>query len=202
VFLIKGFDEMSLVDWDGCVAATVYVGRCNFRCPRCMNLGLIRTPDEYRTIPEEEILESVRAKTDFLDGVVITGGEPFVQRDLREFLVRLRETGLDIKIDTNGSLPLGLRYVLEQGLVDSVMIKLMGPLDARCYARCARLGEDAGRMVGNVRESVELLRVSGVNHAFRLRVVRGLHTDSDVEKLSEQLGGSGRLIIEHGDRQC
>ncbi|MBN2564455.1 MAG: anaerobic ribonucleoside-triphosphate reductase activating protein [Candidatus Eisenbacteria bacterium] len=191
---IKGFDQMSLVDWDGMVATTVYLSGCNFRCPYCHNSGLVLFPDQYESIPVDEILEYVRAHNDFIDGVVVTGGEPCVHGKIGGFLAQLRELGVRVKLDTNGSFPELLESLITDGLLDYVAMDVKAPLDFDSYARSAGITDR--RIFERVRDSVDLLMEGRVDYEFRMTVVPALHRASDLIRVAEQVKGARRFILQ------
>ena len=116
---IQGFQKMTLLDFPGRVACTVFTGGCNLRCPFYHNGGLVRTPMEHGNMTEV-VFDYLSRRRGILDGVCLTGGEPLLQPDLKDFLSRLHEMGFLIKLDTNGALPKRLSRVLDAGLIDYV----------------------------------------------------------------------------------
>lgn len=194
-FAIKGFDRMSLVDWDGMVATTLYLSGCNFRCPYCHNSGLVLFPEEYETVPIAEVLPYLKEHNDFLDGVVVTGGEPCMHRQAPELIGALRDTGMRVKVDTNGSYPEMLEKLIRDELVDYVAMDIKAPLDFDSYARSAGIADR--RTLDRVRDSVDLLMASDVDYEFRTTVVPALHRSSDLERIAEQVKGARRFVIQN-----
>jgi pyruvate formate lyase activating enzyme len=192
---IKGFDRMSLIDWDGMVATTLYLSGCNFRCPYCHNSGLVLFPDEYESIPLDEVLAYVREHNDFLDGVVVTGGEPCVHRKLPTLLADLADAGVQVKLDTNGSFPEVLEALIDAALVDYVAMDIKAPLDFDSYSRSAGITDR--RALERVRDSIDLLMEGRVDYEFRMTVVPALHRASDIERIAEQVKGARRFVIQN-----
>ena len=188
---IIGFIKTSLLDWDGRVAAVVYLPGCNFRCPFCHNKEIVLSPETMEEVPLEEVEEYIRSNAEFLDGIVVTGGEPTIHRDLPEFLSRLKALGTKVKLDTNGTNPDMLQDVLEAGLVDYVAMDLKAPLDAK-YDELTGVAVPLDK----VKRSIELLRSSGVEHEFRTTVVPILLTPGDVERIAAYIGGAGKYAIQ------
>lgn len=188
---IIGFIKTSLLDWDGHVVAVLYLPGCNFRCPFCHNKDLVLSPDSMEEVPLEEIEEYVRDNAEFLDGVVVTGGEPTIHSDLPGLLSRLKALGVKVKLDTNGTNPDMLGDVLEAGLVDYVAMDLKAPLDEK-YDELA--GVDVP--IDRVKRSIEVLRNSGVEHEFRTTVVPILLTQKDVERIAAYIGGASKFAIQ------
>lgn len=192
---IKGFDQMSLVDWDGMVATTLYTSGCNFRCPYCHNSGLVLFPDQYESIPLKEILSYIEEHDDFLDGVVITGGEPCIHKKLPGLIESLRETGMQIKLDTNGAFPDMLESLISEDLIDYVAMDIKAPLDFDSYARSSGISDR--RTLDRVRDSVDLLMDGPVDYEFRTTIVPALHRSSDLERIAEQLKGARRYVLQN-----
>ena len=115
---IQGFQKLTLIDYPGKVACTVFTGGCNLRCPFCHNAGLVNTPDAYPNA-ESDVLEYLSRRKGLLDGVCITGGEPLLQNGLADFAGKIKEMGYLLKLDTNGSLPERLREDKGQERVDA-----------------------------------------------------------------------------------
>jgi len=179
---IGGFQPFTLSDFPGCVAAIVFTQGCNFRCPYCHNGELVcRTPEERALIPQEEVLGYLSRRGDRVTGVVVTGGEPTVQPDLPLFLLRLRGMGLRVKLDTNGSNPGMLSQILLEDLVDYVAMDVKAPWD--CYRRLSGVTCDTEAL----RQSMNLILVSGVEHEFRTTRVTPLLSEGDVERVRAQV---------------
>lgn len=181
---IKGFLETSFLDWPGQVAAVLFLGGCNFRCPFCHNAGLVLSPDDFPTLSWDWIKARLGRFKGWLDGVVITGGEPTLHPGLGLLIEEIRGLGLMIKLDTNGTRPAVLSDLLEQKLLDHVAMDVKAPLEDLAYARAA------GRpgWLAPVKKSLETLRLSGVRHTLRTTIVPGLHTEDDLLTLADQLG--------------
>lgn len=179
---IGGFQPFTLSDFPGCVAAIVFTQGCNFRCPFCHNDALIgRAPEEGGLIHQEEVLGYLDGRGGRVRGVVVTGGEPTIQPDLPLFLLRLRSMGLRVKLDTNGSNPRMLSQILLEGLVDYVAMDVKAPWDE--YRRLAGVPCD----VRALRQSVNLIIRSGVEHEFRTTRVTPLLTTGDVSRIQAQI---------------
>ena len=192
---IKGFDQMSLIDWDGMVATTLYLSGCNFRCPYCHNSSLVLSPEQYDSIPVDEILAYVREHSDFLDGVVISGGEPCARATVPELLRKIRETGLRTKLDTNGSFPNVLSAVIDEELVDYVAMDVKAPLDFESYRKSAGITDQ--RTLDKVRDSIDLLMDARVDYEFRITVVPALHRATDLRRIGDSLRGAARFVLQN-----
>ncbi len=182
---IKGFIETSLLDWSGQICAVVFLPYCNLRCPYCHNHRLVLKPDSLETIPLEQILERLTPLNDWIEGVCITGGEPTIHRGLPVLLRKIREAGFKAKLDTNGTQPDILHYLITEQLVDFVAMDVKAPLDDSMYGRCAGVYVP----VGIIQLSIQILMAADVPSVFRCTVAPTLLAESDVYLLAEQLKG-------------
>lgn len=183
---IGGFLKQSLIDWEGRLAAVVFTKGCNFRCGYCHNPSLVvpellnREPD----VPEEEVFAYLSARREWLDGVVVTGGEPTLQKDLPDFLERVRALGLPVKLDTNGTHPEVLSELFRKKLVNFVALDVKHFVTREDYARVTPTVTAAD--VEAIRRTLVLLRAHGeVGRLFRTTLVPGIHTPEMVQRLSE-----------------
>ena len=190
---LKGFIETSFLDWDGKVVSTLYVARCNFRCPFCHNSGLIEKPGEYETIPVERIEGFLLEHKDFLDGICLTGGEPCLHksRGLFEFLKRIKKLGFKIKFDSNGHDPQCLDYLLAEKLADYIAMDIKGPLDER-YDKLSGIKTN----LGLVKESIGLVMLSGIGYEFRTTVVPTLLDTRDIEDIAKYICGAKKFVLQ------
>jgi pyruvate formate lyase activating enzyme len=186
---VKGLIESSFLDWPGRVAAVLFTPGCNFRCPFCHNAPLVLTPHEFEDIPLDCVLESLDGHAGWVDGVVVTGGEPTVWPGLTALLGALAGTGLPVKLDTNGSNPVTLKSLIDAGLVQAVALDVKAPLEPKSYRAAAGAGAD----VTKVAESVRVLLESGIETTFRATVVPGLHEEAGIRAMAGAL--SGRPLI-------
>ena len=189
---IHGFQKMTLLDYPGKVAATVFTGGCNFRCPFCHNALLVDGLDEAPVFDEEEVLTHLKKKAGLLDGVAITGGEPLLQKDIGAFLMKLRDFGYQIKLDTNGSFPDRLADLVEKGLVDYEAVDIKN--------RPEKYAETVGVKdfdLAPVRETVDLLLSGRVDYEFRTTVVRQFHTVEDIAAAAAWIRGARRYFLQN-----
>ena len=149
---IRGFIESTLLDWEGKVAAVVFLPGCNFRCGYCHARHLVEPMPSDEAIPLEAVLVSFRRQRGWLDGVVISGGEPTLHPGLLDFIRQFRAKGIAVKLDTNGSRPDVLERLLALGVLDYVAMDVKAPLDGK-YAEVARAPVD----LDAIRRSIELL---------------------------------------------
>lgn len=184
---IQGYQKMTLLDFPGKVACTVFTGGCNLRCPFCHNAGLVKTPNAGKSM-ETEVLEYLRLRRGILDGVCITGGEPLLQPDLAEFIKKVKELGLAVKLDTNGALPKHLQKLILTGLLDYVAMDVKS--SPAGYARATGSELDFSLF----EESIHVLKTSGVAHEFRTTAVKGIHVVDDFLQISRLIGDEPYFI--------
>lgn len=180
--VIGGFQKVSLIDFPGKISAIVFTSGCNFRCPFCYNQDLVIGSDKSKAIPEEEIFTYLKKRKKILEGVVITGGEPFLQGDLSRFLKRAKGLGFYTKLDTNGSHPESLQCIIAKGLVDFVAVDIKAPLGDR-YRQAAGVDCDGEAVF----ESVRILIERGMDFELRTTVVPRLHKKRDLMDMATQI---------------
>lgn len=187
---IKDIQKLSLIDYPGKLCATIFLGGCNFRCPYCYNVNLVLEPENLRTIPEQEVLDFLSERKGFLDGICVGGGEPTIHEELPIFLSKVKKIDLLVKVDTNGSKPKMLKRLIDEGLVDYIAMDVKAPL--RKYRKTVRAKVD----IENIKESIGLIRASGVDYEFRITVVPGLTTEEDLLEIAKTLKSSKRFVIQ------
>lgn len=188
--IIGGFQKMTVLDFPGKVACTIFAHGCNFKCPFCHNARLVI--EEADLFDEEEILSYINKRKGILDGVVISGGEPMLQSDLFDFMKRVKDRGLLIKLDTNGYFPAKLKEAIDLGLVDYVAMDIKN-----CREKYALTANVKDLDVSKIDESIKLLMSSGVDYEFRTTVTRELHTPQDFERIGEWIKGAKRYYIQN-----
>lgn len=186
---IQGFQKLTLLDFPGKVACTVFTGGCNLRCPFCHNASLVLTPREGAD-QTEAALAYLESRKGILEGVCITGGEPLLQPDLADLMKRIRQMGYAVKLDTNGSDPAALENILAQGLCDYVAMDVKSSPSG--YAKATGADLPMERYLA----SIALLRDSGVMHEFRTTLVKGIHTLSDMDGIGRILQGEKRYFLQ------
>ena len=189
---INGFQKLTLLDFPGHTACTVFTGGCNLRCPFCHNALLVTEVDDLEDYPEEEILAFLKKRQGILDGVAITGGEPLLQRDIRAFIEKVRVLGYAVKLDTNGTFPKVLRELMDAGFLDYVAVDIKNSKEK--YAETT--GMKALNLSG-IEETVQLLLEGHVPYEFRTTVVREFHTPEDIRKIGEWIRGADRYVLQH-----
>ncbi len=189
--IIKGFQKLTLLDFPGRTACTVFTGGCNFRCPFCHNALLVTEQDNI-FYSEEEIFEHLKLRKNVLDGVAVTGGEPLLQKDIERFLYEIKELGYAVKLDTNGSYPEKLKGILELGLCDYVAVDIKNHKEK--YAET--IGLDSFD-ISLLEESMRLLKESAVPYEYRTTITQNYHTTEDVEKICQWIEGAPRYFLQN-----
>lgn len=188
---IQGFQKLTLLDYPGLMACTVFTGGCNFRCPFCHNTSLVTEPDENEPFTEEEIIQYLIKRKNTLEGICITGGEPLLEKDLPLFLEKIKETGMKIKLDTNGYLSERLKNILDKQLVDYVAMDVKN--SPKKYALTAGLPD---MDTAPIEKSISAIMNSGIDYEFRTTAVKELHTTMDFEDISLMIKGCKRYFIQ------
>lgn len=187
---IHGFNKTTLLDYPGLVAATIFTGACNFRCPYCHNAELVLNPSSQPVIPEEEILAHLKKRHGITQGVCITGGEPTLQKDLKDFIKKLKGLDVKVKLDSNGYKPEVLKDLVQEGLLDYIAMDVKAPLDE--YDIIAGVKLDSSKL----KESIDFLIEGHVPYEFRTTVVKDFHTKESFEKMAELIKGADRYFLQ------
>jgi pyruvate formate lyase activating enzyme len=191
--LIGGFQKLTLIDYPGKVATTVFTVGCNFRCPFCHNPELLEFPkDEIPTYKKNEriFLDFLRKRKGLLDGVCVTGGEPTAQPDLIDFLGKIKKMGFLVKLDTNGSRPEIVKEVVKRKLADFFA------MDIKNRAECYRETSGSDVPDAKIKESIKLIRGSGTPYEFRTTVVPGIHEESDFDGIIKLIDGAEAYFLQ------
>jgi pyruvate formate lyase activating enzyme len=188
--LIKGMQKTSLIDYPGKIAATVFVGMCNFSCPYCHNKNLVVGYDGLSTIKEKEVTDYLKNKKKWLDGVCITGGEPMIHKELFSFVSKIKNLGFLVKLDTNGSNPKMLKKLMDDKLVDYIAMDIKAPLEK--YDNITRIKTNKN----DIKESINLIKKNKIDNEFRITVVPGLVNKDDIKEIGKLLKGAKRFFIQ------
>lgn len=187
---ICGLNKTTLLDYPGKVAATIFIGACNFRCPFCHNSGLVLHPALEPSISAEELLSFLKKRKGILDGVCVTGGEPTLEPELALLLEDIKELGYQIKLDTNGSRPDVLKSLVQNGLVDTVAMDIKSSKET--YEKAAGVPVH----IPDIEESVSFLMENNLDYEFRTTLVRELHTKSDILSIGQWLAGAKAYYLQ------
>lgn len=188
---ISGLQKLTLLDYPGRVACTVFTAGCNFRCPFCHNAPLVLPELLREDFTEDDILSFLRKRQGILDGVAITGGEPLMHSRIDDFLKKVRELGYSIKLDTNGSFPDHLVSVVEAGLVDRVAMDIKN--SPEMYGKTVGM-EDFD--ISKVERSKDFLLEGHTDYEFRTTVVKGLHCKESLINAAQWIEGAKEYYLQ------
>lgn len=188
---IQGFQKLTLLDYPGKMACTLFTAGCNLRCPFCHNSRLVLNPEKQSEFSEEEILAFLKKRVGILDGVAVTGGEPLMQKDIDVFIRKIRDLGFLVKLDTNGTYPERLRSLVEQGLVDYVAMDVKN--SPELYGETVGI---SGYDISKIKESIDFLLEGRVDYEFRTTVVREFHSVFGMNNLGEMIKGAKRHFLQ------
>ena len=189
---IAGFQKQSLIDYPGNISSVIFTQGCNFRCGYCHNPTLVLPEYFEANINPNEILTYIKKYQNLLNAVVVTGGEPTIHHDLPEFITKLKELGLKVKLDTNGTNPHVLRKLIDAKLIDFVAMDIKHILSLKQY----------NKSVGNILTkeifqkvfySIAMIKQSGLEHEFRTTIVKGLHTIDEIRSLKLQFSPNYKI---------
>ena len=188
---IRGYIENTMLDWEGKLAAVIFLPGCNFRCAYCHARHLIEPTPPDEAIPIEAVLSSLQRQRGWVDGIVISGGEPTLYPDLPELISFFRVEGIGVKLDTNGSRPDMLERLLGRGIVDHVAMDIKAPLDHR-YSEVAGVEVD----LDAIRRSIELLMSSDIPYEFRTTACPSQLGEDEIAGIAQAVRGARHLYLQ------
>lgn len=189
---INGMQKLTLLDYPGKVACLIFTQGCNFRCPFCHNSGLIdMNSSDCEKIEEEEVIKYLAKRRGLLDGVCISGGEPLLQKDIETFIKKVKNMGYKVKLDTNGSSPMKLKHLIDEGLVDYVAMDIKN--DFLNYDKTAGMCTN----IDNIKKSIEIIENSNIEYEFRTTIVKQFHNMGQLEKIVEYIGPKAKYYIQN-----
>lgn len=189
--IIQGLQKLTLLDFPGHTACTVFTAGCNFRCPFCHNASLVTHIDAAPVCTEEEFFAFLSKRQGLLDGVAITGGEPLLQKDIVDFLAKIKAAGFAVKLDTNGSRPQLLKEIVAKGLADYIAMDVKNTREK--YPLTAGID---GKMLDDIDESIDFLINSDTDYEFRTTLVKNFHTDDDILCMAQRLQGAKHWFLQ------
>ncbi len=190
--IFAGLQKLTLLDFPGHIACTLFTKGCNMRCPFCHNASLVVRGEEQKMYSNDEILAFLRKRQGILDGVAITGGEPTLNAGLAGFMEEVRALGYKIKLDTNGTRPSVLRDLVERGLCDYVAMDIKN-----CREKYGMtVGFDERYDLSSIEESISYLMEGNVDFEFRTTVSKTFHTEKDIELIGEWIRGNEKFFMQ------
>lgn len=190
----KGFIKTSVIEYPGKIVSLVFVGGCNFRCPFCQNPDLVLNPRSLPSTGEKEVTDHLLSKRKWLDGLVITGGEPMLEKDLPNFLSKIKKEGFLVEIETNGTNPGMLRDLVKRSLVDYLALDIKAPFEWEKYSKAAGIVDE--NLFGKVKESVKILSGSNIDYELRTTVVPGLVDQEDLISIARSFGSVKKYVLQ------
>jgi len=187
---IEALQKLTLLDYPGKMAATVFTYGCNLRCPFCHN-ALLVTEESDGGISADEVLSFLAKRKGMLEGVCVTGGEPLLQPDIEDFLKALKDMGYSVKLYTNGTFPKKLKDLVRKGLVDYVAMDIKN-----CREKYALTSGKPMVDLSAIDESIKFLLSGEVEAEFRTTVVKNFHTEEDLLKITDWISGADRYFLQ------
>jgi pyruvate formate lyase activating enzyme len=190
---IGGLQKLTLIDYPDKVACTVFLAGCNFRCPFCYSSELV-LPEKIAKQPkiaEKEFFNFLENRRNLLNGCVLCGGEPTVNKDLPEFVIRIKKLGYRVKLDTNGSNPEMLKQLIEKKLIDYVAMDIKAPKEK--YSQAAGVDID----VNKIQKSIDILRENKIDYEFRSTIVSGVQNREDIIQMAKWIKGAKKYYLQN-----
>lgn len=189
---IQGLQKLTLLDFPGKVACTVFTAGCNFRCPFCHNASLVVNIPQEAEIIEEGFFDFLKKRQGVMDGVCVSGGEPLLQPGIEDFIQRIKEMGYAVKLDTNGSFPEKLQVLVEKGLIDYVAMDIKNSRESYSITSGVEPLD-----IEAIEKSVSYLKEGHIPYEFRTTVVKNFHTEEEFERIGEWLLGAKQYFLQN-----
>ena len=189
---VFGLQKLTLLDYPGNVAATVFTAGCNMRCPFCHNAGLVENINPNEEIGENAVFDLLKKRKCILDGICITGGEPLLHDDLASFIKQVKALGYKVKLDTNGSFPNKLELLLNEGLLDYVAVDIKNRKEK--YSLTIGLKNFDTKLID---ETINILKNSNVDYEFRTTVLKNFHTVEDIRAIAQWIEGAKAYYLQN-----
>ena len=210
--LIGGLQKLTLIDYPGKLAGTVFLIGCDFRCPWCYNPELV-LPEKikkHKKISEKYFFEFLKQRKGLLEGVVVCGGEPTINKDLPDFIKKIKKLGYAVKLDTNGSSPEMLKKLISEKLIDYVAMDIKAPIGAKSQITNSKSQTNSKLQISKykkatgikvdikkIKKSVEIIKNSGIDYEFRTTMVPGVHTKEDILQIAKELSPAKKYYLQN-----
>ena len=188
--MIKGLQKISLIDYPGKIACTIFIGGCNFRCGYCYNSDLVFNNKSIPNISEDKVVAFLSSRKKYLEGVCITGGEPTLYKDLIPLIKKIKNLGYKVKLDTNGSNPIIIKRLLQEELIDYIAMDIKAPLESYELVASVRVNEE------KIKETINIIKNSGIEYEFRTTIVPDIITEDKIHKICSGIKGAKRYFIQ------
>lgn len=186
---ISGFDKLTLLNYPGKVACTIFTSGCNLRCPFCHNSGLVT--NNYNEISFDSIYEYLKKRIGILDGVCITGGEPLIHADIKDYIKKIKDLGYLVKIDTNGCNPKLLKELIDLKLVDYIAMDIKNIYSKYDITSGVKVNID------NIKKSISIIENSGIDYEFRTTIVKEFHSTQDIKEILSYISSNSNYYIQN-----
>ena len=181
-----------MIEWEGKIVSIIFLSQCNLRCQYCHSPHLVNSPNELETIPEASVFESIRNNKGWIDGVVISGGEPTLNKGLGKFIKEFKKMGKSVKLDTNGTNPDVLKNLIEEELIDYIAMDIKAPLVKEKYDSVVGVDLD----IDHIKRSIRIIMESGIDYEFRTTVCPEFLNESDIVDMAQSIRGAKRFILQ------
>lgn len=189
--IVSGMNKLTLIDYPDKTACIIFTQGCNFRCSFCQNSSLLKASNES-LVQEKEILDYLAKRKKVIDGICISGGEPLMQNDIKEFIKKVKEIGISVKLDTNGSYPDKLNNLIQENLLDYVAMDIKN--DFKSYSK---ITEIKIFNLEKIKKSIDILKKSNIDYEFRTTVVKEFHTFDKLKSICEYIGPKAKYFIQN-----
>ena len=186
---ISGFDKLTLLNYPDKVACTIFTSGCNLRCPFCHNSGLVT--NNYNEISFDSIYEYLKKRIGILDGVCITGGEPLIHADIKDYIKKIKDLGYLVKIDTNGCNPKLLKELIDLKLVDYIAMDIKNIYSKYDITSGVKVNID------NIKKSISIIEKSGIDYEFRTTIVKEFHSTQDIKEILSYISSNSNYYIQN-----
>lgn len=186
---ISGFDKLTLLNYPDKVACTIFTSGCNLRCPFCHNSGLVT--NNYNEISFDSIYEYLKKRIGILDGVCITGGEPLIHADIKDYIKKIKDLGYLVKIDTNGCNPKLLKELIDLKLVDYIAMDIKNIYSKYDITSGVKVNID------NIKKSISIIENSGIDYEFRTTIVKEFHSTQDIKGILSYISSNSNYYIQN-----
>ena len=186
---ISGFDKLTLLNYPDKVACTIFTSGCNLRCPFCHNSGLVT--NNYDEISFDTIYEYLKKRIGILDGVCITGGEPLIHADIKDYIKKIKDLGYLVKIDTNGCNPKLLKEIIDLKLVDYIAMDIKNIYSKYDITSGVKVNID------NIKKSISIIENSGIDYEFRTTIVKEFHSTEDIDEILSYISSNSNYYIQN-----
>lgn len=188
--IIGGIQKTSLIDYPDKISTVVFTQGCNFRCGFCHNKELVISKKTNNEFPEKDVLAFLKKRQSIIEAVVITGGEPTLQKDLIPFIIKIKDLGFFVKLDTNGSNPSIIKKLLKLKLLDYIAMDIKAPFSS--YQKLTNSKIE----ISNIKKSISLIISSGINYEFRTTIMP-FFTIDDIEEISKMIKGAEKYYLQN-----